>query len=62
LKIKQEKDVLETDRIAREYNYRNYGKRYKFDIDIVLGSIFGTLAAEKALSKYGFRQKLERNI
>ena len=46
------KDEAETDRIAREYNYRNYGKRYKFDIDIVLGALMGFNTSEKALSKY----------
>jgi tetrahydromethanopterin S-methyltransferase subunit G len=55
IKTKLDRDEAEIDRIAREYNYRNYGKRYKQDIDIVLGSLLGALVSEKALSKHNFR-------
>ena len=34
-------DNKEIERIAREFDFKNYQTRYKTDIDIVLGALMG---------------------
>ena len=46
-------DQIEVKRIVREFEYRNYKKNYKVDIDTVLGALFGAKRAERELSIHG---------
>eukprot|EP01017_Pseudomicrothorax_dubius_P044952 TRINITY_DN7682_c0_g2_i1.p1 TRINITY_DN7682_c0_g2~~TRINITY_DN7682_c0_g2_i1.p1 ORF type:complete len:171 (+),score=44.78 TRINITY_DN7682_c0_g2_i1:200-712(+) len=48
-----QEDLKETERLIREFDFRNYEKRFMVDIGTVLAAILGAEKAEKELLKNG---------
>ena len=59
-KLKEIKLLEETEipRIVKEFDYKNYEKKYNADCRKVLGALFGARIAEREIIKHGMLKKM----
>jgi len=56
-KIIQRQEQIEIHRIVKEFDYKNYAKRFGIDVATVLSSLIGVKQAVKEISKFGMGGK-----
>lgn len=49
-------EKLEIHRIIKEFDFKNYGKRFSIDVTTLLASLVGIKKALKEISKYGMNK------
>ncbi len=47
----------EVYRIIKEFDYRNYSKRFNVDVPLVLSCLVGVKQAQKEISKFAMKNK-----
>lgn len=61
-KMKSEEE-MEADRMIKEFEFKDYKKRFNSDITIVIPAIFGAHKGEKILIRYGLiRNSVKKRV